>query len=187
MNMKGNVMKKVMVVVLLVLLAVSSAHAGIGAFVTWWDSKDYDTLYGVGGRIGMEVFSGIGIEGRVAYLTADDDHIDLDVVPFEALVRWRWQVSEAISPYIGAGVGYYLKNMDWKGSHDLDVRIKDHSCVGYFALAGLEVEVGPVSIFGEAKYSLVDEDDELTWRGTDVKEKYSLDGFSVNLGLKFGF
>jgi hypothetical protein len=44
-----------------------------------------------------------------------------------------------------------------------------------------------VTLFGEAKYNLISEKDKLEWRGTDIREKYSLDGLSVNVGLKIGF
>ncbi len=180
-------MKKWILVVLCLLMTLPAAQAGIGGFLSWWDSKDYDALYGGGVQIGMEVFSGIGVLARASYFTADDDDFDLSVIPLEAILVWKWNVSEAISPYIGAGIGYYIKDLDWDNRDDWDVYVKDNSCIGYFGLAGAEIRLGPVTLFGEAKYNLIDEDDELTWRGKDLKEKYSLDGLSANIGLKFGF
>ena len=178
-------MKKWMAVAAAACLAVPSAFAGIGAFGTWWDSKDYDALYGGGVRIGMEIFSGLGVEVRGSFLTTrDNDAVDMDLIPLEAAAVWRLDLSEAIKPYVGAGVGYYLKDVDVKAD---DFWKKSDNCVGYFALGGLNVELGPVTLFGEAKYNLIADDDEFEWRGSDLKEKFSLDGLSVNVGLKFGF
>ena len=180
-------MKKWMIPVVLALFVLPSAQAGFGVFGTWWDSKDYDALYGGGIRLGGEVFSGIGIEARASYLSSDlleNNDLTMNVIPLEGIVSWKLDVSESIKPYIGAGIGYYLKDVDverdrfWNEAKD---------CVGYFALAGLDVELGSVTLFGEAKYNLIGESDEWQWRAADVKEKYSLDGFSVDAGLKFGF
>lgn len=192
-------MKKWIASFALVLFVLPSVHAsgGIGAFGSWWDSKDYGALYGGGARLGFEIFSGIALEARVSYLTSEsqDDVIEgrnvsteLELVPLEALVTWTLDVSEAIKPYIGAGAGYYLKNVDWKSSaSDVIDDAEEKDSVGYFALAGLDIELGSVILFGEAKYNIVQDDDEWRWQGSDTKQKNSLDGFAANIGLKFGF
>ena len=192
-------MKKCIVLVLAALFLATSAHAsgGAGAFGSWWDSKDYGALYGGGARLGFEIFSGIALEARASYLTSEsqDDVIegrnvstDLELVPLEAVLTWTLDVSESIKPYIGAGAGYYLKNVDWKSSaSDVVDDAEEKDSVGYFALAGLDVELGPVILFGEAKYNIVQDDDEWRWQGSDTKQKNSLDGFAANIGLKVGF
>ena len=58
---------------------------------------------------------------------------------------------------------------------------------GYFGLAGLNLYLGPLSLFAEAKYNLVGTDDDLHWRGSNVEAQNSLDGLSLNAGLKLGF
>ena len=192
-------MKKWIASFALVLFVLPSVYAsgGIGAFGSWWDSKDYGALYGGGGRLGFEIFSGVALEARVSYLTSEsqDDVIEgrnvsteLELVPLEALVTWTLDVSEAIKPYIGAGAGYYLKNVDWKSiASDVIDDAEEKDSVGYFALAGLDIELGSVILFGEAKYNIVQDDDEWRWQGSDTKQKNSLDGFAANIGLKFGF
>ncbi|MDR0993071.1 MAG: porin family protein [Verrucomicrobiota bacterium] len=180
-------MKKWIVLTLAVLFVLPAAHAGIGAFGSWWNSKDYDTLYGGGIRLGMEIFSGLGVEARGSYLTTNGDNPDMSVVPLEVMALWKLSVSEFIKPYIGAGVGYYIKDVDWDNHHDLDVRIKDNDCVGYFGVGGVDIQIGPVTLFGEAKYNLIQDDDEFEWRGGNLEETYSLDGLCVNVGVKFGF
>ena len=188
-------MKKVIVGILLTLvlspavLADGSGAGGLGVFGSWWDSKDYGALYGGGARLGFEIFSGVAMEARASYLVADDQNEaveDLELVPLEAALTWTLDVSEAIKPYVGAGAGYYLKNVDWKADDVID-EADDKDSVGYFALAGLNLYLGAVSLFAEAKYNFVETDDDLRWRGDDVEAKNSLDGFSFSAGLKLGF
>lgn len=174
--------------VLTMTMPCEQARAGIGAFGTWWDTKDYDALYGGGAKLGMGLVSGFWVEARGSWLQGDDSFRDITLIPLEALVGWEWDVSDYVKPYVGAGLGYYLKDFDWKNDWDEwkdEFDAKD--CVGYFGLLGLNVEAGPVTFFGEAKYNLISEDDSLEWRGSDLDETYSFDGLSVNLGLKLGF
>ena len=107
-------------------------------------------------------------------------------MPLEAAVTWTLDVSDALKPYVGAGAGYYLKNVDWKADDVID-EADDKDSVGYFALAGLNVVLGNVVLFGEAKYNVVQNDDEWRWQGSDVEQKNSLDGFAANVGLKLAF
>jgi opacity protein-like surface antigen len=192
---KGFLMKKSMAWALAALMAVAAAvpmaaHAGIGGFGTWWDSKDYDNMYGGGAKLALSLVGGFWIEARGSYLTTTDyKSADISLIPLEALVGWELRLCDVIRPYVGAGVGYYLKDFEWKSEwKDWKDEFKSKDCAGYFALAGVNLGLGAdISLFGEAKYTLVGEDDKLEWRGSDVKEKYSFDGLSVNVGLKFGF
>ncbi len=194
-------MKKAILGVVLVLVLVPLAFAagdgagGVGVFGSWWDSQDYGALYGGGVRFGGEIFSGLALEARVSYLTSEtqDDVVegrnvstDLELVPLEAAVTWTLDVSDAIKPYVGAGAGYYLKNVDWKADDVID-EADDKDSVGYFALAGANIVLGRVVLFGEAKYNVVQNDDEWRWQGSDVEQKNSLDGFAANVGIKFAF
>lgn len=179
-------------VALMAMAAVvpTAARAGIGGFGTWWDSKDYGDMYGGGGKLALGLGLGFWVEARAAYLESRDfKEADVSLVPIEALLGWELEVSEIIRPYIGAGAGYYLKDFEWKSRwKEWKDEFQDKDCAGYFALAGLCIGLGPdFSLFGEAKYTLVGEDDKLHWRGSDIKEKFSFDGLSVNVGLKFGF
>ena len=194
-------MKKTIVGVLLVLVLVPWAFAegdgagGLGVFGSWWDSQDYGALYGGGVRFGAEIFSGLALEARASYLVSESQDAvvegrnvstELELVPLEAAVTWTLDVSDALKPYVGAGAGYYLKNVDWKADDVID-EADDKDSVGYFALAGLNVVLGNVVIFGEAKYNVVQNDDEWRWQGSDVEQQNSLDGFAANIGLKLAF
>ena len=194
-------MKKAILGVLSILVLVPLAFAagdgagGLGVFGSWWDSQDYGALYGGGVRFGAEIFSGLALEARASYLVSEDrDDVvegrnvstELELVPLEAAVTWTLDVSDALKPYVGAGAGYYLKNVDWKADDVID-EADDKDSVGYFALAGLNVVLGNVVLFGEAKYNVVQNDDEWRWQGSDVERKNSLDGFAANVGVKLAF
>jgi outer membrane protein W len=180
-------MKKWIILVILVLAILPAAQAGIGLFGSYWDSKDYDALYGGGIRLGAEIGAGFGLEARASYLSTDlfeNNDLTMNIIPLEAVLSWTLDVSEMLKPYIGAGAGYYMKNVDVEEDEFWN---KTDDCFGYFALAGLNVVFGNATLFGEAKYNLMSKDDEIEWRGSDIKEKYSLDGLSINAGVKFGF
>ena len=194
-------MKKAILGVLSILVLVPLAFAagdgagGLGVFGSWWDSQDYGALYGGGVRFGAEIFSGLALEARASYLVSEDrDDVvegrlvstEMELVPLEAAVTWTLDVSDALKPYVGAGAGYYLKNVDWKADDVID-DADDKDSVGYFALAGLNVVLGNVVLFGEAKYNVVQNDDEWRWQGSDVERKNSLDGFAANVGVKLAF
>ena len=187
-------MKKVIVGILLALVLSPAVYAegngagGLGVFGSWWDSKDYDALYGGGVRLGFELFSGVALEARASYLVSEDQIEaveDLELVPLEAALTWTLDVSEAIKPYVGAGAGYYLKNVNWDSDNVIE-DAEENDSVGYFALAGANILLGNVALFAEAKYNVVQDDDEWRWQGDDVKQKNSLDGFAANVGIKFG-
>lgn len=188
-------MKKSMAWALAALMAVvaavpTAAKAGIGGFGTWWDSNDYGDMLGGGAKLGLGLGLGFWIEARGSYLeTTHYQKADVSLIPLEALLGWQLEVNDYIKPYIGAGAGYYVKDFEWKSRwKEWKDEFKSKDCAGYFALAGVTLSLGgSVSLFGEAKYTLVGEDDKLKWRGSDIKEKYSFDGISVNVGLKFGF
>lgn len=188
-------MKKTILGVLLVLVLVPLAFAsddgagGLGVFGSWWDSKDYGALYGGGARLGFEIFSGVALEARASYLVSDDQNEAVEklvLVPLEGAVTWTLDVSDAIKPYVGAGAGYYLKNVDWD-ANDVFEEAEEKDSVGYFALAGANVLLGNVALFAEAKYNIIQDDDEWRWQGSDTKQKNSLDGFAANVGIKLGF
>ena len=182
-------MKKWIICILLTLLILPSAEAGYGLFGTYWDSKNYEDMDGVGLRLGSQIYSGVGIEARVSYVSTDlfgNPDMEMDMLPLEALALWTIDLTTLLKPYIGGGIGYYMKNPQWK-SNDLGGRIEANDCFGYFGIAGFNFLLGNAKLFGEAKYNLISEDDNIDWRGTGVEEKYSLDGLSINVGLVIGF
>lgn len=164
---------------------VNLPYAGIGVFASRWDSRDYGTLTGYGVRLGWNVVEHLGLEARASYYESKNDDVETTLVPLEAALVLRLPIHRYLVPYLGGGGGYYFKDAEcqddagtWKSSEDVD---------GYFGLAGLNLYLGPVSLFAEAKYTRVDTDDDLHWRGNEGAAGNSLDGFSFSAGLKLGF
>ena len=159
-------------------------YAGLGVFYTRWDSQDFGTLTGYGLRLGWNIFGPLGLEGRGSYLKSDDNHIETTLIPLEAALTWRIRIGQHLAPYLGGGVGYYMKDAEFD---DIETWDDSENVAGYFGLAGLNLYFGPLSLFAEAKYNLIGTDDNLHWRGSDVEAQNSLDGLSVNAGVKLGF
>ena len=164
---------------------VSTPYAGIGIFASRWDSKDFGTLTGYGVRLGWNLFSNLGLEGRASYVESkSDEAISTTLIPLEAALTWRFPLGQHLAPYLGGGIGYYMKDAEYD---DTDTWDSSEKVAGYFGLAGLNLYLGPLSLFAEAKYNLVGTDEDLHWRGSDVEAQNSLDGLSLNAGIKLGF
>ncbi len=163
---------------------VSTPYAGLGVFASRWDSQDYGTLAGCGLRLGWNIFGRLGLEARASYLESEDDGVETSLVPLEAALVFRLPFGRHLSPYVGGGAGYYLKDAEYTDTETWD---SSEKVAGYFALAGLDLRLGPASLFAEAKYNLVGTDEDLHWRGADIEAANSLDGPSFSAGLKLGF
>ena len=164
---------------------VSVPYAGLGVFASRWDSQDYGTLTGYGVRLGWNVIEHLGLEVRGSYYKSKDDEIETTLLPLEAALVLRLPLHRHFVPYIGGGAGYYFKDAEYED--DTETWESSEEVAGYFGLAGLNLYLGAVSLFAEAKYNLIGTDDDLEWRGSDVEAQNSLDGFSFSAGLKLGF
>lgn len=163
---------------------VSTPYAGLGVFYTRWDSQDYGTFSGYGGRLGWNLFGPLGLEARGSYLKSDENQIETTLIPLEAALTLRARLGNHLAPYAGGGVGYYMKDAEF---NDTDTWNSSENVAGYFGLAGLNLYFGALCLYAEAKYTLVGTDDELEWRGSDIEAENSLDGPSYSVGLKLGF
>ena len=164
---------------------VNTPYAGIGVFASRWDSKDFGTLTGYGIRLGWNLFSNLGLEGRASYVKSKkDEPVSTTLIPLEAALTWRIPLGQHLAPYLGGGIGYYMKDAEYDDTETWETSEK---VAGYFGLAGLNLYLGPLSLFAEAKYNLVGTDEDLHWRGSDVEAQNSLDGLSLNAGIKLGF
>lgn len=147
-------------------------------------------MTGGGAKLSLGLPLGFGLEARGSCVAGDGwEKADVVLVPLEAAAAWQLELAPFFRPYAGAGVGWYLKDFSWKGAWKRQRnRDAERDCAGYFALAGLNIGLGElVSIFGEAKYTLLCDGGSLEWRGSDVREKNPFDGLSANVGLKIGF
>jgi hypothetical protein len=163
---------------------VKTPHAGLGVFYTRWNSQDYGTFSGYGGRLGWNIYGPLGLEARGSYLKADEDQRKTTLIPLEAALTLCARLGNHLAPYVGGGVGYYMKDAEFS---DTDTWSSSENVAGYFGLAGLNLYFGAFCLFAEAKYTLVGTSDDLDWRGSDVEAQNSLDGPAYSAGLKLGF
>ena len=163
---------------------VHTSRLGLGVFASRWDSQDHGTLEGYGIRLGWNLAGPLALDVRASHLEAESDDRQTTLIPLEAALVWRFRGFQRLSPYLGGGIGYYLMDAEFDDTESWD---DSEKVAGYFALAGLGLDLGPVDLFAEARYHLVGTDDEIRWRGSDVEEKNSLDGPAFSAGLKLGF
>ena len=162
---------------------VSGPRGGLGVFASRWDSQDFGTLTGYGARLGWDVYRQLALEARASHLESEEEHWKTTLIPLEAALTWRFRLAPHLSPYVGGGLGYYIVDADSADSHAADV---SDEVAGYFGLAGVNLALGPLTLFAEAKYNLVGIDKDLHWR-EDVEARNALDGLSASAGLKLGF
>lgn len=162
---------------------VSLPRGGLGVFAIRWQGKSIPTLNGFGVRAGMDVWRSLAAEIRLCRLTAQSENHKTTLIPLEGALTWRTTLSSHLRPYFGGGIGYYWLDTNAGGQ---DPQPSDQSA-GYFALSGINLTLGPVILFTEAKYNLIGPDDDLKWRQTDVAPQQPLDGWSFLAGIKLGF
>ena len=178
-------MKRWLLVPALVLSLAQMSRAdlfsvGLGGGWAYLDGKDLKDASGFGGKLELNVTDAFGIELRAASL--DFDRIDLTMRPFEAALTLGLPIGKTITPYIGAGVGYYMFDLG-------DLKLDDQ--VGYFPLAGLKAKLGrSVFAYAEARWLFLSgsmdassEEFGKMVSGTDV----SMDGIGINVGIGFTF
>ena len=176
------------------LCATAASAGGIGAFGSYWDTKDADSGFGGGAKIRMDVLPVVSIELRGLYfpdLSGSEEGVDFDlrVIPAEAAVVAGMPLLN-INVYAGAGGGGYYMDGTYdspSGNGDIDFKIKP----GWFVEAGLQVTIFPdVALFAEVVHRWVDfEVDSISAdSGPDPaidfgSETGSLDGIGGNAGL----
>lgn len=175
-------------VVLLALPAVSFASGSLGVFGSLWQPKDFDDGYGVSGKLQLGQ-KGFITEIRAGYFegikgTGALKDLEVEVNPFEVGIALR-AGDRYFSPFLGAGVGYYLLNgnSDGGGQYQVD------DVVGWYAVGGCEFELGEhSSIHFEVQVrdvtGTVEGDDPLDTKG---EESLDLSGFVASVGLVIKF
>lgn len=163
-----------------------AAAADLAAFGAAWDTSDADQAFGFGTRLRFYRF----VELRATYFrdaTADTEpeslDFDISVIPLEAGVAFPFTLDAPVSPYLGAGAGYYLLDAS-------DLEFDDE--VGWYAVAG--ADFGPlssgISFNVEAIYRGIEATSRDVEDGVlDLEDEIDLDlsGLGVNAGVVFHF
>jgi Outer membrane protein beta-barrel domain len=150
----------------------------IGALGSYVDSDDLGKAYGAGGKIKLNISEVIGLDVTGSYLEFDDS--DVEMIPVEGTVLLQIPLGDTLKLYGGGGVGYYFFDSD---TAELD------DAVGYYPIAGLEITLGDIKLFGEVRWLFLSADvdeagDEL--EGLVDGDEADVDGLGVNIGLSIG-
>lgn len=175
-------------------LALAAGTAGpaaavdFTAFGSYWDTQDADNALGGGVKLRFGI-----VELRGTYfsdVTADTDperfDFEVQAIPLEAGLAFKFAQNDTFSPYVGGGAGYYL----------LDTNIGEvDDEIGYYAVLGADFgsfgSSGNMAINAEAIYrsmeATVRNEDDLTNPNIDDDVAFNLDGLGVNVGLTWRF
>jgi len=118
--------------------------------------------------------NGVRIDARLSYLHFWDP--DVDMVPIEFTSAYQFETESSVSPYLGAGIGYYFLSAN-RGELDDDFGIQIYG--------GLEVELkGNFDFFVELNWLFLEADaDSVFAQDVGTETKVDLDGVGLNVGL----
>jgi hypothetical protein len=168
---------------LAILVGIGSANsakaealgADLGFFGSYLDSDDLQEAIGGGAKLKFNLAEFFALDVRGSYLEFDDT--DITVIPVEALALLQLPLGDTLNLYGGVGVGYYFFDAD-------NVDLEDS--VGYFPVAGLEVALGEVKLFGEIRWLALSPDADAA--GDELDEIFDsgeadADGIGINVGI----
>ena len=147
----------------------------LGVFGSYLDSSDIDDdAMGFGGKLKLELVEFFAVDLRGSYLEYDKSGISL--IPAEAAALLQLPLGP-LKLYGGAGLGYYFFDAD---NADLDDNF------GFFPLAGLEIALGDLKLFGEVRWLVLSTDVDSAgdeFEGIVEGDEADVDGVGVNIGL----
>lgn len=161
---------------------VENAHA-IGVYGTWWNMNDAnDDGFGFGIRQPIKIVPIFSIDTRAAYVNFSDGN----VYPLEAVAIVSFGLV-----YGGVGVGYYIFDVDAAelvvpaGPSNVNADIKDS--FGWHVLAGVNVGLSKLSVFGEVKWTQLEADyKNIDPNFNDVPTSLDAAGMGFNIGVLLG-
>lgn len=170
-------MKRICIIALLAMVtlgtAVPRAHA-LGAFASWWNmDQENSDGFGFGIRQKIKLAPLFAIDTRASYINFND--ADVNVYPLEA----TGLVSLGLF-YGGVGVGYYIFDSSADG-YSFDNNF------GWYLSGGIEINAGPVGVFGEIKWTSLSADvKDVDPNLNNVPTSIDADGMGFLVGVMFG-
>lgn len=169
--------------------SLTAMAGGLGAYGSYWSTKDADAGFGGGGKLQFMLGDIIGLEIRGSYFPDLNEEeslfkYELEVIPAEADLILAIPLGDLLRVYGGGGAGYYFIDAKIKGQ-GLDEKVNVDDQLGWFAVGGLQVQLTEAfALFGEGKYTGI----KAKFKGDDVEEitddvDMHLDGFGANVGL----
>lgn len=180
----------------LFMAAGSQAYNEWGLMGSYWSSDDFDHSAGATARLSMSLQSEEYLELRISsfddfsYRKANAD-LELGVIPVEAGLSLPWRISERSELFGGAGVGYYILDLDSRGAGNFQADDE----IGFYLNGGWRwtlFETGPehnsasTMLYAECIYRYARADisrPEFEDTGNEIVQELSLDGFGASLGL----
>jgi hypothetical protein len=155
----------------------SFANSGAG-YLALKHADELDGGAGPGFMYTWGFENGVRIDARLSYLHFWDP--DVDMVPIELTSAYQFETDSSVSPYLGAGVGYYFLSAN-RGNLEDDFGIQIYG--------GLKVELkGNFDFFAELNWLFLEADtDSVAAKDFGNKSKVDLDGVGLNLGLVHRF
>lgn len=157
------------------------AHADLGLYYAYQDTKDIGSANGVGLKYDIPLNRYVSVDARASLITGFDVkqptwRADMDIVPVELNVNLKYPVA-GLLPYIGAGVGYYYFHPSWMDEE-----------VGYNVHAGASAAIADgFALFAEVKYQFLEADGTHTLFNERTHYKLDADGVGVIAGLLVRF
>lgn len=159
------------------LAPLSASALDLSVFASNWSVDDGDSSWGLGGKLSAPILSDhFHIEGRASYFPGNDDGGggDLDLVPVDLGFALHVAPGSELDLYLAAGVSYIFANAD---------EVSLDNAWGSYAGVGLEYALNPdIAIVGEALWRFAELD---ITDGLSSDDKYSADGVTGNIGLRF--
>lgn len=162
-GMKKSSLKIIFLLLFSLCLPLTSAIADrLGVFATRYNPKDLDATNGYGAMARAPLMPLLDFDLSISRIEFDE--INLTPIEVAFLVPIPFPL---IDPYVGVGGGYYRIT----GSNPNDLS----SDWSYFPVGGAGFSLGPLGIFAEARYRMLEPG------GADFR------GLTINLGLNFSY
>ncbi len=174
-------MKKILIVLGLLSIFVVPARAQLlgleaGGYGSYWKPKDLDKGYGGGAILRGQIFEFFGVDVRAGYFSFDDPSVNM--VPVEASAVFRFPFP-LISPFAGAGAGYY--QFSGEDGFSLDDE------TGAFVSAGLDATLGDLRLFFEWRYNFMKAEVDKAGGGYNKGDEIDFSGNGFSLGVTWFF
>jgi hypothetical protein len=186
---------------ILALLSAAPAFASdFGLFGTYWDTRDADETFGGGVELNFAFGeSPLGLELRGTYyqqlsdepvsaLFDDDEGFfveeSLEALPIEAGLRYNFNPTGNVSPWISGGVSYIFLDIS-----DVEGAEVDDETGWYAGLGSRFGQPDGVSFYGEVLYRATEATVQRERDDIDLEDTVNieLDGVVVNAGVMWTF
>ena len=163
------------IIAVAVLWSVGTAQAALSVYTMYIDGNDLNQGYGFGLSSDFTLMKFLGLDLRAGYVEFDIDNTTM--IPLEAALTVKLPFILGTHVYGGLGAGYYM--------FPSGVDLKDN--FGYFPLAGVGFSLGPVGVFAEARWLVLQADLNSASDALPNTTTADIDSVGINLGVSLKF